>query len=58
MLGRTGFRVRPFKQTVDEKDPFSAVFAYGGALAYVYLADRATCPGEKDVCAAAKVMKT
>ena len=50
VLGRIGFRVRPFKREVSEKDPFSAVLAYGGAMAYVYLADRSACPGEKDVC--------
>ena len=50
VLGRIGFRVRPFKRSVAEKDPFSAVLAYGGAMAYVYLADRSGCPGEKDVC--------
>ena len=50
VLGRVGFRVRPFKRTVSEKDPFSAVLAYGGAMAYVYLADRSVCPNEKDVC--------
>jgi hypothetical protein len=51
LLKQAGFRVRPMKQNVDDKDPFSAVLAYGGATAYVYLADRSTCPGEKDVCA-------
>lgn len=50
VLRRIGFRVRPFERNVDEKDPFSAVLAYGGAMAYVYLADRSGCPGEKDVC--------
>lgn len=50
VLSRIGFRVRPFQRNVSEKDPFSAVLAYGGAMAYVYLADRSACPGEKDVC--------
>ena len=50
ILERSGFRVRPFKQTVSSDDPFSAVLAYGGAMAYVYLADRSACPGEKEVC--------
>jgi hypothetical protein len=50
LLRQAGFRIRPLKQNVDDKDPFSAVLAYGGATAYVYLADRSTCPGEKDVC--------
>ena len=46
-----GFRVRPFKRRVAADDPFSAVLAYGGATAYVYLADRSQCPGEHDACA-------
>jgi len=50
VLTRTGFRVRPFKQKVDDKEPFSAVMAYGGPMAYVYLADRSRCADAKDVC--------
>ncbi len=50
LLKKTGFRMRPFKKDVADNDPFSAVMAYGGAMAYVYLADRSKCPGEKDVC--------
>jgi hypothetical protein len=50
LLRQAGFRIRPLQHEVDDKDPFSAVLAYGGATAYVYLADRSTCPGEKDVC--------
>ncbi len=50
VLTRAGFRVRPFSQKVPDEEPFSAVLAYGGALAYVYLADRGTCPGKNDVC--------
>jgi hypothetical protein len=50
LLRQAGFRIRPLKQNVDDKDPFSAVLAYGGATAYVYLADRSTCPGPRDVC--------
>lgn len=51
VLRGAGFRVRPFQRDVDAHDPFSAVFAYGGAMAYVYLADRSQCPGAHDVCA-------
>lgn len=51
VLAKSGFRVRPFQKEVGKTDPFSAVIAYGGAMAYVYLADRSKCPGEKDVCA-------
>ncbi len=50
VLKKTGFRVRPFTRNVSEKDDFSAVLAYGGAMAYVYLADRSGCPKEKTVC--------
>jgi hypothetical protein len=51
VLRGAGFRVRPFQRNVDANDPFSAVLAYGGAMAYVYLADRSECAGEHDVCA-------
>jgi hypothetical protein len=50
VLKKSGFRVRPFTRNVSEKDDFSAVLAYGGAMAYVYLADRSGCPKEKSVC--------
>jgi hypothetical protein len=50
VLEKRGFRLRPAKQNVDEADPFSAVLALGGAMAYVYLADRSTCPAAKDRC--------
>lgn len=64
VLARSGFRVRPFERTT--KEPFDAVFAYGGAMAYVYLADRSRCAAparcdwklppryEEDVLAAAE----
>jgi hypothetical protein len=51
VLTKIGFRMRPFKRTVSDEDPFSAVMAYGGAMAYVYLADRSKCPGARDRCA-------
>jgi arylsulfatase A-like enzyme len=50
VLRGAGFRVRPFKRNVAASDPFSAVLAYGGAMAYVYLADRSRCAGAGDVC--------
>ena len=50
ILEAAGFRIRPFQRDVDAKDPFSAVLAYGGAMAYVYLANRALCPNAKDAC--------
>jgi hypothetical protein len=43
VLRHAGFRVRPFQREVDAKDRFSAVLAYGGPFAYVYLADRSRC---------------
>jgi hypothetical protein len=48
-LTATGFRVRPFALDTDE-DAYQAVLAYQGAVAYVYLADRSTCPREEDRC--------
>ncbi len=50
VLRGAGFRVRPFQRDVDAHDPFSAVLAYGGAMAYVYLADRSQCAGPRDPC--------
>jgi hypothetical protein len=50
VLRQAGFRLRPFKRAVDASDPFSAVLAYGGAMAYVYLADRSRCAGATDAC--------
>jgi hypothetical protein len=50
VLRKAGFRMRPFRRVVDASDPFSAVVAYGGAMAYVYLADRSRCAGENDAC--------
>ncbi len=50
LLKTAGFRVRPPQQDVSSSDPFNAVIAYGGATAYVYLADRSLCPGAKEVC--------
>ena len=50
VLETLGFRVRPFEEKVSDKEPFSAVLAYGGAMAYVYLADRSKCPEKDNVC--------
>jgi hypothetical protein len=49
VLQSAGFRVRPFEWRVDDR-AFQAVFAYQEALAYVYLADRSACSGEKETC--------
>jgi hypothetical protein len=50
LLKKVGFRVRPFKLDVPSKEGFDAVLAYGGATAYVYAADRSTCPDQAGVC--------
>jgi Type I phosphodiesterase / nucleotide pyrophosphatase len=50
LLRRAGFRVRPFKLDVTDRDDFDAVLAYGGATAFAYVADRSTCQKAKDVC--------
>ncbi|MCX5741089.1 MAG: alkaline phosphatase family protein [Proteobacteria bacterium] len=50
VLEVAGFRLRPFAREVGATAPFNAVLAYGGAMAYVYLANRALCPGATDVC--------
>lgn len=45
-----GFRLRPFELEVDEGHDFDAVIAYGGAMAYVYVADRSTCATAGTAC--------
>jgi hypothetical protein len=51
VLLRAGFRVRPFtlEPAQDEQD-YQAALAYQGAFAYVYLADRSTCPHPGQRC--------
>lgn len=45
LLRDLGFRTRPLRIELEEKEQdFQAVVAYQGAFAYVYLADRSTCP--------------
>lgn len=41
-IERAGYRLRPHTIATDAED-FQAVVAYQGAMAFVYLADRATC---------------
>ncbi|TVP49950.1 MAG: hypothetical protein EA350_01355 [Gemmatimonadales bacterium] len=48
-LEALGFRVRSFELDTDD-EAYQAVFAYQGALAYVHLADRSTCPEPGDRC--------
>jgi hypothetical protein len=50
VLTKAGFRVRPFELEVDDDHDFSAVLAYQGAIAYVYVADRSTCPRAGTAC--------
>ena len=45
VLRNAGFRTRPLRIELDpEEQDFQAAVAYQGAFAYVYLADRSTCP--------------
>ena len=46
-----GFRPRKFELTpaANERD-FQSVFAYQGAISYLYLADRSTCPKPGQTC--------
>jgi hypothetical protein len=51
ILRQAGFRLRPFKLELDDDEgDFQATVAFQGAFAYVYLADRSTCPAAGDVC--------
>jgi hypothetical protein len=51
VLVRLGFRLRPYSLVLDDDEQdFQATLAYQGAMAYVYLADRSTCPMPGDRC--------
>jgi hypothetical protein len=50
VLQHAGFRVRPFSLDVPEDDDFDTVLAYQGAMAFVYVADRSTCPEPGVAC--------
>jgi Type I phosphodiesterase / nucleotide pyrophosphatase len=51
VLRNAGFRTRPLKIELDSaEEDYQATVAYQGAFAYVYLADRATCPRPGDRC--------
>jgi hypothetical protein len=50
LMKKAGYRVRPFALDVSEKDDFDAVFVPGGAMAYLYVADRSLCAKPKEVC--------
>jgi hypothetical protein len=46
-----GFRPRNFVlNPADDEQDYQAAFAYQGAIAYVYLADRSTCPNPGMTC--------
>ncbi|CAN5891806.1 hypothetical protein BH11MYX2_BH11MYX2_33830 [soil metagenome] len=47
VLHKVGFKTRPFEREVSKHDTFNSVLAYGGAIAFVYLADRSKCDGTK-----------
>jgi hypothetical protein len=50
VLRAAGFRVREMAWKVDDAADFQSVIAYGGATAFVYLADRSHCPDEGQKC--------
>jgi arylsulfatase A-like enzyme len=51
LIAQTGFRLRKFVLNPGEADQdYQAVVAYQGAIAYLYLADRSTCPAKGDRC--------
>ncbi|MGO9060188.1 MAG: alkaline phosphatase family protein [Candidatus Binataceae bacterium] len=51
VVRRAGFRMRKASLIVPHpEDDFQAVLAYQGFMAYVYLADRSTCPKDGSVC--------
>jgi len=51
LVAKSGFRVRRPLLTLAALDKdYQAVLAYQGFMAYVYLADRSTCPNEHDPC--------
>jgi hypothetical protein len=49
LLKKLGWRVRPF-EIEPLADDYQATVAYQGAIAYVYLADRSTCPDAGQKC--------
>jgi predicted AlkP superfamily pyrophosphatase or phosphodiesterase len=49
VLEAAGFRMRPFEREPEDAT-YQAVFAYQGAFAYLYLADRSSCEAAETVC--------
>jgi hypothetical protein len=50
VLRRAGIRVRDAELDVAEDHDFQSVLAYQGAMAFVYVADRSTCPQKGAPC--------
>jgi hypothetical protein len=51
LVHKAGFRVRRASLILPNTDSdFQAVLAYQGSMAFVYLADRSTCPHDGDKC--------
>jgi hypothetical protein len=51
VLARAGYRVRPPERVPEgDQEDYQAAVAYQGAFAYVYLADRSTCPNKGQKC--------
>lgn len=51
LVAKSGFRVRKPLLSLGALDKdYQAVLAYQGFMAFVYLADRSTCPNEHDPC--------
>lgn len=51
LIEKTGFRLRKFVLTPGDKEQdYQAAVAYQGAIAYIYLADRSTCPQKGNRC--------
>ena len=50
-VAKAGFRVRKASLILDDVDrDFQAALAYQGSMAFIYLADRRTCPKDDDRC--------
>jgi hypothetical protein len=50
-VAKAGFRVRKASLILSDTDTdFQAVLAYQGSMAFIYLADRTTCPNDDDEC--------
>jgi arylsulfatase A-like enzyme len=50
LMKKAGYRVRPFREKVDANIGFDAVLAEGGAVAFIYLADRSSCSPATKLC--------